>query len=80
MLQRCEPANLYNQSMNRFGTALIMKRNHIDFAQPEFEIMFSTLGRDPLFRLILIFLVVFIVGMLATNEQARSVLLNPLSA
>ena len=39
--------------------------------------MFNTVARDPLFRVILIFLSVFLIGFLATNEQARSVLLHP---
>lgn len=41
--------------------------------------MIGTVARDPLFKMILIFLGVFIVGMFATNEQARSVLLSPFS-
>lgn len=32
---------------------------------------------DPLYTLILISLTVFLVGMLVTNEQARSVLMHP---
>lgn len=41
--------------------------------------MLNTVARDPLFRMILIFLGVFIVGMLATNEQARHLVLHPFS-
>lgn len=39
--------------------------------------MLNTVARDPLFRSILVFFAVFIVGMFATNEQARMLLLSP---
>jgi hypothetical protein len=41
--------------------------------------MLNTVPKDPLIRSILVFLGVFIVGMLATNEQARLLLLHPFS-